>query len=179
MPILNTPPPTKATANKSAAVKKAEATKAEITSARAQAVTELGQFAQLPLMITHQYADVGAIQLHWPNVSQEIAKLADSNEQVAKIIDPLMQVGPYAGLITAVMPFAVQILVNHGRVTAGAGGSVSPTTLSSQVEASLAENELQALVIQRDAEAKAAQVRKEIETARKQVTAASEGAINA
>jgi hypothetical protein len=118
-------------------------------------------------MITKQYADVGAVSLHWPKISEEIAKLADTNEQVASLVDPLMKVGPYAGIITAVMPFAVQIAVNHGRVTAGAMGSVPATTLSSQVETSLAQNELEALTIQRDAEQKSAQMRQEIAAARK------------
>lgn len=159
-------PAAKSTPNK-ASGKATAATASDVTKSRAEAVTSLGQFAQLPLMITKQYADVGALSLHWPKISEEIAKLADTNEQVASLVDPLMKVGPYAGLIATVMPFAVQIAVNHGRVTAGAMGSVPATTLSSQVETSLAENELQALTIQRDAEKKAAQMRKEIADARK------------
>lgn len=171
MPITNPAPPVKATANRpTAAQKKAELTASGKLTARTEAIASLGQFAQMPLMITKQFADAGAISLHWPKISEEIAKLADSNEQVAKIVDPLMQVGPYAGLIAAVMPFVVQILVNHGRVPAGAAGSVPATTLASQVEAGLAENELQALIIQRDAERKSAEVRKQIETARKNIT---------
>jgi hypothetical protein len=168
MPIVSKAPPARTTPNKSAtAAAKASAKADDITAARTEAVTSLGQFVQLPLMITKQYADVGAIELHWPKVSAEIAKLAATNEQVAKIVDPMMQVGPYAGIITAVLPFAVQIMVNHNRVTPGAAGSVSPSTLSSQVEASLAETELQSLIIQRDAEKKAADVRKEIENQRR------------
>jgi hypothetical protein len=159
-------PPTKATANKPSG-KTVAATASDVTKARTEAITSLGQFAQLPLMITKQYADVGAIELHWPKVSAEIANLAATNEQVAKIVDPMMQVGPYAGLITAVMPMLVQVLVNHGRVTPGAAGSVSPTTLSSQVEASLAETELESLTIQRDAERKSAEVRQQIAAQRK------------
>jgi hypothetical protein len=168
MAVIINAPPVKATANKSTA-KQTAANKAEsdIITARKEAVASLGQFAQIPLMITKQYADVGAVQLHWPKVSEEIAKLASTNDQVAKIVDPLMQVGPYAGLIAAVMPFVMQLAANHGRVTPGAAGTVSPVTLSSQVEASIAENELQALTIQRDAEQKAAAVRREIDMSRK------------
>jgi hypothetical protein len=171
MPIVNTAPPAKATANKSTVKQTAAAKSAsDITAARTEAVTALGQFAQVPLMIMKQHADVGAIDLHWKNISGEIAKLAASNEQVAKIVDPLMTVGPYAGIITAVMPLAVQILVNHGRIPAGAAGSVPATTLSSQVESAIAERELQALTIQRDAEQKSAAMRREIENARKILT---------
>jgi hypothetical protein len=169
MPITNaTAPAARTTPNKpSAAQAKKTAADSEMTTARIEAVTSLGQFAQLPLMITKQYADAGALQVHWPAISTEIGKLASADERVAKIIDPLMQVGPYAGIIAAIMPFIVQIGVNHKRIPAGSMGSVPATTLSSQIESGLAKNELQALTIQRDAEAESAKVRKEIELARK------------
>lgn len=164
-------PPSKATANKSTAKGTTAPTVSDVTTARADAVKALGQFAQMPLMFTRQYADVGTISLHWPKVSEEIAKLAASNEQVARIVDPLMTVGPYAGLIMAVMPMFAQIAVNHGRAPVGVAGSVPPVALSSQVEAEMARNELQALTIQRDAEMQAAAMRKEIDDQRRQIEA--------
>jgi hypothetical protein len=174
MPITNAAPPVRATANKSSAtVKKATAAElaaVEKTTARAQALIDLGQFAQLPLMITKQYADAGAFQVHWPNISKEVAKLADTDERIAKIIDPLMQVGPYVGILAAVTPFIVQIAVNHHRIPAGSMGSVPAITLTSQIEAGLAKSELEALTIQRNAEAEAATVRREIDHARRALT---------
>jgi hypothetical protein len=170
MPIVGTVPPVKATANKSSAAGKAQIALDEITKARTEAVTELGQFVQLPLMLTKQYADVGAISLHWPKISGEIGKLAATNEQIAKLVDPLMTVGPYAGLITAVMPLVAQIAVNHGRVSAGVANTVPASTLSSQIETAMAQSELEALKIQRDAEKEAASVRKQIADARKAAT---------
>lgn len=172
MPVKITPgaaaPPPRATANKTSAAKAPGPS--DITKARTEAIADLGQFAQVPLMLTKNYADVGAVTLHWPKIAGEIAKLAESNEQIAKLVDPLMHVGPYAGIITAVMPFAVQIAVNHGRAPSGAMGSVPPVTLSSQIETAMAQTELEALKIQRDAEQQAREVREEIAKARRDVS---------
>lgn len=159
-------PPVKANANKTTA-KAAPAKEMTVTEARTAAVAQLGQLAQLPLMFTKNYADMGAIALHWPNVAGEIAKLADTNEQIAKLVDPLMQVGPYAGLIGATLPLLVQVAVNHKRVQPGAMNSVPPSTLSAQIEAGLAETELQALQLQADAERKSAEMRNSIAAQRK------------
>src|SRR6201999_1641646 len=111
----NAPPPVKSTANASRAAQPKQGKNAALTEQRAQAITQLGVFAQVPLVALKQYADVGTIDLHWKNVSTEIAKLAESQDQIARIVDPLMQVGPYAGLITAVLPMVLQFAVNHGR----------------------------------------------------------------
>lgn len=159
-------PPVRSTANKPSG-KPAPVTIADITEVRTEAVTALGSFAQLPLMLTGQYADMGAVTVHWPKISGEIAKLAATNEQIARLVDPLMQVGPYAGLITAVLPFAVQIGVNHGRIAPGAMGSVPAATLESQIKAEIAKSELHALQVQQEAEEQAARVRAEIDSARK------------
>jgi hypothetical protein len=169
MPNVGNMPPSKATANKSSAVvKKTVAVAAdEKTEARTAAVAELGSFAQIPLLLTKQYADAGALSLHWPKIAGEIGKLAATNEQIAKLVDPLMTVGPYAGLITAIMPLVAQIAVNHGRVAAGVANTVPASTLSSQIETAMAQNELAALKIQRDAENESAKVRKEIADSRR------------
>jgi hypothetical protein len=162
MPIVNTPPPAK-----TASAPRTSAKKTATLAARTEAVSTLGQFAQVPLIALKQYADVGAINLHWPRVSEEIAKLAEAHEEIARIIDPLMQVGPYAGLITAVLPMVMQIAVNHGRMAPGAMGTVPSSALSAQIETALAQQELEALRVQREAEAQAHAMRAEIENERK------------
>lgn len=164
MPITNNPPPVKGTISTSARpARKIAAT----TAKRTEAISQLGMFAQVPLIATRQFADVGAINLHWPKISEEIAKLADQDEQVAKIIDPLLQVGPYAGLIAAVLPLVMQVAVNHGRMSPGAMGTQPKSALSAQVESALAQQELEALQIQLQAERDSAKMRKEIEDSRK------------
>lgn len=156
------PPP-----KKTPAVKAPVAVKASpLTAKRADALNGFGQLAQVPLLALKQYADAGAVSLYWPNVAGEIAKLAETQDQIAKLVDPLIQIGPYTGLITAILPFALQIAVNHGRVTPGAMGTVPKDSLAAQVEANLANVELQALQAQLEAEKASAAVRAEIQQQR-------------
>jgi hypothetical protein len=108
--------------------------------------------------------------MHWPGISSELAGLAESQPAIANVIDPLIKVGPYTGLVMAVLPFLVQIGVNHGRLAAGAMGTVPGNSLSAQVEASLAQAELEALSAQLNAEKQAQKLRDEISLARKQMT---------
>jgi hypothetical protein len=121
------------------------------------------------LLATKQYADAGAIGLHWPNVAEELATLAESQPAIAKFIDPLIKAGPYTGLVMAILPFAAQIAVNHGRISAGAMGTQPGNSLSAQVEASLAQAEMEALSAQLAAEKAAQALRDEIRLARKQM----------
>jgi hypothetical protein len=165
MPITNAgPPPATKTTPKPTAPKTAK--DSALNAARTDALNGFGQLAQVPLIATKMYADAGAVGQYWPKIAKEIANLADSQDQIAKLIDPLIQVGPYTGLITAVLPFVLQIGVNHGRVSAGAMGTVPKETLSSQVETALAQAQLEALKTQRDAENAARAMRQEIASAR-------------
>jgi hypothetical protein len=123
-------------------------------------------FAQLPLLATKQYADAGAITQYWPTIAKELAELAETQEPIARVIDPLLQVGPFAGLIAAVLPLAMQLAVNHGRIKPGALGTVPATTLASQVETSMALQDLQAAQLQLEAEKQAAAAKQEINEAR-------------
>lgn len=158
MPVTSAPPPP----SKSAAPKTTAPRKPDLTAARTEALTGLGQLAQVPLIAARQTADAGAIAMHWPRVSQELASLAGKDERVAKLIDPLMQAGPYAGLITALLPLIMQLGVNHGMVQAGVMGTVPAATLASQMDTALAQAQLEALTVQRDAEEQARKLRDEI-----------------
>lgn len=160
MPISGDIPPLKAKAPARAAKT------IGVTAERESALAELGGLAQVPLIALRQYADAGTVSMHWPNIATELALLAEKQPQVAKVIDPLRQVGPYAGIITAVLPLILQVGVNHGRVNPGAMGTVPATVISAQVESNLAVQELEALKIQRDAEKQARDMRAQIDEAR-------------
>ena len=142
----------------------------QVTKDRREALTGFGQLAQAPLIGFRLFADAGAVAMHVPNIAREIALLAETQEQVAALVDPLIKVGPYFGLVTAVLPLLLQVGVNHGRVPAGAMGTVPAVTLSAQVEAGLATQELEALTIQMQAEAAAAEVREKIAEQRRKVS---------
>src|ERR1700722_17255372 len=164
MPIEITAPPPRSTPN--APHSPAKRATPRVTQEREEAVAQLGMFAQVPLMATKQLADAATVGLHWPKVSHEIAVLAETQEAVANLIDPLIKVGPYAGLIAAVMPLAMQLAVNHGRMKPGSMGTVPAVSLEAQMETSMAQAELHALQVQQEAETQAAQVRAEIQKSR-------------
>lgn len=138
-----------------------------VSEERKEAVEGLGQLAQVPLIATKQFADAATVGIHWPNVAKEISALADSQEAIARVIDPLIKIGPYTGLVTAVLPMLMQFAVNHGRVAAGAMGTVPANSLAAQMEASLAQVELEAMTQQLEAEKAAQQMRDQIKRQRK------------
>jgi hypothetical protein len=115
-----TPPPRRpgtrvAPASNKASEKAREARQSE----RQEGLEGLGQLAQIPLMVTGNLSDMGAVTTHWPNVARETAALAETNEKIGQAVDKVIAVGPFAGVITAVIPLVLQILVNHGRLPAG------------------------------------------------------------
>lgn len=130
-----------------------------------------GQLAQAGFIAFRQYADAGAIGLHVPNIAREVAALADTHEQVANLIDPIIQAGPYSALIMAALPFAVQIGVNHGWLKPGALGSVPRETMSARIEAGIARMQAQAYREQQEAEREAEQLREEIRQAKSVIPA--------
>lgn len=141
------PPAQKRTA--AAAVNKV----ARRTADRAEGLNGLGQLGQAGLIAGKLYADAGALGLHWGNISREVATLAETDETIAKIIDPVLRVGPYTALIGAVLPLVAQIGVNHGRIPAGTMGTVSGRMLESQIQTTLMNAELEAKRAQAQAEA--------------------------
>jgi|ERR1700722_11410647 len=164
MPIEITAPPPRSTPN--APHSPAKRATPRVTQEREEAVAQLGMFAQVPLMATKQLADAATVGLHWPKVAHEIAVLAETQEPIANLIDPLIKVGPYAGLIAAVLPMLLQIGVNHGRVKPGQMGTVPAISLESQMQTAMAQAELQALRTQQEAEEQAAAARAAIQKSR-------------
>lgn len=136
----NAPPPSGAprTRGSSTPAKRAQLV-SEKTAEREQGLVGLGQLAVVPLMFTGNMADCGAISKHWPGVAAETAKIAESNANVARVVDFVTAVGPFAGLLTAVLPLAFQILVNHKRLPMHPAlahfGVVSPETMEMQAQA--------------------------------------------
>ena len=161
MPVNAAPPRKNVTAK--------PAQELQATKDRREALAGFGQLAQAPLIGFRLFADAGAVAMHVPAIAREIALLAETQEQVAALVDPLIKAGPYFGLVTAVLPLFLQVGVNHGRVPAGAMGTVPAVTLSAQIEAGLATQELEALTIQVQAEAAAAEVRERIAEQRRKV----------
>lgn len=92
-------------------------------------------------------ADAGAIMKHGPKLADEAAKVAETDETTAKVLDFLGMVGPLGGLLTAALPLALQFVANRRIVPAAALSSlgvVEPEVLESEVRAAMLAQQLQA-----------------------------------
>lgn len=62
--------------------------------------------------------DSATITLHAPDLAEAIDATAQAQPWLAAILDKAVEVGPYGALVTAVLPLALQLAANHGRVPA-------------------------------------------------------------
>jgi hypothetical protein len=158
--LSSAPPPRKTGVVKAA---QGRATPAQIisysnpkTKGREDAANGIFQLAGFGLIMTKNYADAGALGKHSPKISHELALLSEKNEGVGRVLDYMTEAGPYAGLITAVMPLVLQVMVNHNMLKAEGmpgAGVVAPAALEAQVKADMARQTAEALKAQREAEA--------------------------
>lgn len=122
---------------------------------REEAINGVFQIGQMGCVVFGQFADAGAIGIHGGPIAHEIAGLAKQQPKVAKYVDLLIEVGPYAGLMAAVMPFAMQIAVNHNAMKAEmvpGAGVVNPEALASQMKTSILRQQMEAMRQQQMAE---------------------------
>lgn len=85
-----------------------------IDDLRQEALDGVLQIAQFGCLAFGDFSDAGAIGVFGPPMVIETVKLAKDNAKVAAKVDLLIEVGPYAGLATAVITFLAQVLVNRG-----------------------------------------------------------------
>lgn len=140
-----------------------------IDEQREEAVNGVFQLGQLGLVMFGQYADAGAIGMHGPPIAHEVAELAKNNSQVAKGVDLLLQVGPYAGLVAAIMPLVLQLMANHEVIPAdkmSGANIVKPEVLESQIKTQMARQAMEAMRAQQAAEQELADLQKEMAAAR-------------
>lgn len=126
-----------------------------IREQRIDAIDGIWQIIGLGCIMTGQYADAGAIDMHGHGISIEAVNLAEKNAGIAKGADTLLQVGPYAAIVAVSMPLIVQVLVNHKVVPAekmASANVVHPDVLESQVKTKMMHAAMEALRAQRDAE---------------------------
>lgn len=119
-------------------------TKADLRREALGGVAQIGQFACLAF---GKFADAGAIGVHSPGLIDETVKLADNNSKIASKVDLLVEVGPYAGIVAAAIPFLAQIFVNHGLFKAEVfanAGVVEPESLSAQMKTQLMRQAMEA-----------------------------------
>jgi len=134
-------------------------------SDRIDAVDGIFQLAGMGCIMVGQLADAGALDMHGHDISVELAEIAEKNQTIGKGIDTLLQVGPYAGLVTALMPLVLQLLANHKVVPPeklSSANVVMPDVLESQVKTALTKQALEALRQQQEMEAELAQMQAEM-----------------
>jgi hypothetical protein len=142
------------------------------TAAREEGLQGVMQIAAAIALMTKNYADAGALDMHGPPVCHEIAVLAEDSEPIANICDRLNTVGPYAALLTATLPLVMQMLVNHGKMDAGVAGGfggkiMSKEALAARTKAEVDKQTAAFLREAAEAEAEAAKTQAEIETLRR------------
>jgi len=116
-----------------------KATSAVSTEQRAQAVFDALSIPVAGIAMAAQasgsqplLADAIVIGKAAPALSIAIAQVADQDDRVARIVDSLVQTGPYAVLFTALMPVVLQIAANHSpRIAEATGmmGTKSPADI--------------------------------------------------
>lgn len=114
----------------------------------------LGQLGQGACLMTKQYAQAATFGQHWQPIAKELTNLSQSQPTVAKYVDLIIAVGPYAALIQAVTPFLMQTAANYGLINAESatgGGIVPPAVLEAQMKADYARMQAQAIREQQEA----------------------------
>ena len=70
-------------------------------------------------------ADAAVINHYAPKVAEAVNDLAQERPEVAAVLDRVLKAGPYAALMGAVVPMAIQILANHKIIPAGIAGTMT------------------------------------------------------
>jgi len=140
-------------------------TKAELRQEALNGVLQVGQLAALTF---GQFSDAGAIGMHGPKLVSEVVALADNNSKVASKVDLLIEIGPYAGIVAAAIPFLAQLFVNHGIVKAEVfanAGVVPPEQLDQQMKLVIMQRTLDAQKEQARMEAEMREAMQEFQNA--------------
>lgn len=138
-------------------VNEAGKTKAELRQEALNGVLQVGQLAAITF---GQFSDAGAIGMHGPKLVSEVVALAESNSKVASKVDLLIEIGPYAGIVAAAIPFLAQLFVNHNVIKAelfANAGVVPPEHLEKEMKITITRRavELQRQQMQMEAQMEA------------------------
>jgi cysteine synthase len=110
----------------------------KVLSTRAENVQSIFQMAAAACIMKGYYADAGAIDMHSEGISTEVAKLADTDPKIAKLVDSLGSVGPLGGILMAALPLGMQIAANHGKIdpdrASGLGNVMAPADLEMKIK---------------------------------------------
>lgn len=118
------------------------------TQARAQAVFEALSIPVAGLAMAGQaagskplIADAIVVGKASPQIAMAIAQVADQDDRVARLVDSLVQTGPYAALFTALLPVVVQLGANHSAKFAQAGAMLGAKSVDDIVAEATEQND--------------------------------------
>lgn len=60
--------------------------------------------------------DAVAIMLYTPTIAEAVNSVAQEDERIANVLDKILKTGPYAALVGALVPLAMQIATNHNKL---------------------------------------------------------------
>lgn len=135
---------------------------------RQEALDGVMQLAQFGCLAFGNFADAGAIGLHGRPMATEVVNLAKQNTKVASKVDLLIEIGPYAGIVAAAIPFLAQLLVNHGVFKAeqfANAGVVRPEALEANMKTQVMEQAMAAMREQQEAEQRLMAMQEEMASA--------------
>jgi hypothetical protein len=140
---------------------------------RAEGLKGWADIAVLGCISRGWLADAGAISQHGESVSTEVARVAEHNEPVGKVLDILSMSGPYAALMAAILPLGVQLAVNHGLIKGMVPiqGVVPKEALEANVKRDLMKMQTEALLAQHAAERELSELQASLNGAGSEVTA--------
>ena len=136
------------------------------TELREEGLDGFLQLAQFGCLAFGQFADAGAIGMHGKPLTRELVNLCEQNSKIASKVDLLIEVGPYAALISAAIPFVAQILVNHGIFKAeqfANAGVVHPEELEARMKAQLMQQAIDSMREQQRLEEEMRQMTEEMQ----------------
>jgi len=112
----------------------------DVRQERTEAVAGVLQLVSGVLSTLGQYADAATFEMHGGTLATEVAALADKSESLARRLDNLGTIAPYAGLATVCFSIGAQLATNHKMIPLNAGmafGAVPPDVLDGEMRVKL------------------------------------------
>lgn len=117
MAIMKAFPPAKDGSSAPAGGKRGFTVAQKAQETAVESVNSIFQIAAVALSMFGQGPDAYAVTLHGEGISRGIVQAAETDPFMAKVVAFAQKGGPYGAILTAALPLALQIGINHGKVS--------------------------------------------------------------